>query len=213
MRVVLVGSRGDGHAKVVLHLFAEEFGLEVIGLIDDWPQNSGRRVGELGVIGGTAELPRLAKEGVEGALLGFGAAPGRGRVVEAVVVAGLDLPTLIHPRAFISASANLGPGVQVMPGAHIGPDARVGRGCLINTGAILDHDVVLGESTVIDPGAILTGRVHVGSEVEVGSGATLIPDVVVGDKSVVGAGAVVTRPVESGETVVGVPARPLRTRA
>jgi sugar O-acyltransferase (sialic acid O-acetyltransferase NeuD family) len=209
MRLVLVGSRGDGHAKVVIELFAAELGSQVVGLIDDLPQNSGRRIGELSVIGGTADFPRLAGEGVEGVVLGFGAARGRGRIVEAVIGAGLRLPTLVHQRAFVAASAELGPGVQVMPGAHVGPGARVGRGCLINTGAILDHDVEVGENTVIDPGATLAGRARIGSEVEIGSGATLIPDSVIGDGAIVGAAAVVIRPVEPGETVVGVPARPL----
>jgi UDP-perosamine 4-acetyltransferase len=207
MRLVVYGSRADGHANVVLNLFGGEN--EFIGLLDDWPENAGRTVAGLKVVGGTADLSRLVAEGVEGVVLGFGAAVGRRNVLDAIEAAGLRLPTLVHPTAFVAASASLEPGAQVMPRASIGPNARVGSGVLVNTGAILDHDVVVDRASVIDPGAVLTGRVRVGSEVEVGSGAVLIPDSVVGDGATVGAGAVVVRPVAAGTTVVGVPARPL----
>jgi UDP-perosamine 4-acetyltransferase len=208
MRVVVSGSRPDGHANVILDLFAGEH--EFVGLLDDWAENAKRMIGGVAVIGGTADLPRLASEGVEGVVLGFGAARGRAAILDAIEAAGLALPTLVHPTAFVTPSAELAPGAQVMPQASVGPNARVGRGVLVNTGATLDHDVVVADASVIDPGAVLTGRVRIGSEVEVGSGAVLIPDSVVGDGATVGAGAVVVAPVEAGAVVVGVPARPLR---
>jgi sugar O-acyltransferase (sialic acid O-acetyltransferase NeuD family) len=209
MRVVLYGSRPDGHASVVLEMLAGAAGMEVAGLVDDWPENAGRKIGALAVIGGSADLPRLAAEGVEGVLLGFGAAQGREAIVGAVDAAGLALPTLVHASAQIAASAKLADGVQVLAQASVGPNARVGRGGLINTGAIVEHDVSVGDYSVIDPGAVLTGRARIGESVEIGSGAVLIPDAEVGPGATVGAGAVVTRPVAAGQTVVGVPARPI----
>jgi sugar O-acyltransferase (sialic acid O-acetyltransferase NeuD family) len=209
VRVAIYGSRVDGHANVVLEAFIRDSEFEVVGLLDDWEQNAGRRIGELEVIGGSADLPRLAAEGVEGVLLGFGATQGRNSIVKAVESAGLALPTLAHPSATVEPSAELAAGVQVLPQAHVGPNARLGRGCLVNTGAIIEHDVVLGDGAVVDPGAVLAGRVRIGEEVEIGSGAVLIPDAEVGDGATVGAGAVVVRPVGAGQTVVGVPARPL----
>jgi len=211
MRVALYGSRPDGHASVALDVFvfADGSELEVVGLTDDWPENAGRRIGELGVIGGRADLGRLADEGLEGVVLGFGAAQGRADAVRAIEAAGLALPTLVHSSAHVAPSATLAAGVQVLPNAAIGPNARVGLGGLINTGAIVEHDVSVGDFSVVDPGAVLTGRVRVGDSVEIGSGAVLIPDVEVGGDATVGAGAVVTRPVPDGVTVVGVPARPL----
>jgi UDP-perosamine 4-acetyltransferase len=209
VRLAVYGSRPDGHANVILDLFAADLDHEFIGLLDDWPGNAGRRIGSLGVLGGIDDLARLAAEGLEGVVLGFGAAAGRGAVLAAIEAAGLALPTLVHPTAFVADSAVLEAGVQVMPQASVGPNARVGRGVLINTGATLDHDVVIAAASVIDPGVVLAGRVRVGAEVEVGSGAVLIPDSVVEDGATIGAGAVVVRPVSAGTTVVGVPARPL----
>jgi sugar O-acyltransferase (sialic acid O-acetyltransferase NeuD family) len=212
MRLAIYGSRPDGHANVILNLFSEVGEHEFVGLLDDWSETADRRVGELEVIGGISDLPRLAAAGLEGVTLGFGAAKGRNAIIDAIQAAGLELPTLIHPTAFVAASAVLEPGAQVMPRASIGPNSRVGRGVLVNTGAIVDHDVVIAAGSVIDPGAVLTGRVRIGSEVEIGSGAVLLPDSVVGDGATVGAGAVVVRSVAAGDTVVGVPAHPLAER-
>jgi len=209
MKVVVCGSRPDGHAKVILDLFVGGSDFEIVGLVDDWPQNADRKIGSLAVIGKVADLPALAAAGVEGVLLGFGAAPGRKTVVRAVEEAGLALPTLVHPSAHVSSSATLGAGVQVLPRASVGPGARLGQGALVNTGAIVEHDANVGDFSVVDPGAVLTGRVSVGQAAEIGSGAVLIPDVVVGSGAIIGAGAVVIRPVAEDETVVGVPARPI----
>jgi sugar O-acyltransferase (sialic acid O-acetyltransferase NeuD family) len=212
MRVVVYGSRPDGHANVVLQVLLDAADLEVVGLIDDWPENAGRTIGALEVLGGSADLTRLAGEGVDGVLLGFGAAKGRGAIVRAVEAAGLALPILVHPSARVTASATLAAGAQVLAGAYIGPNAQLGRGALLNTGAIVEHDVRLGDCSVVGPGAVLAGRVRVDESVEVGSGAVLIPDVEVSAGATVGAGAVVTRSVAAGATVVGVPARPLDRR-
>jgi sugar O-acyltransferase (sialic acid O-acetyltransferase NeuD family) len=209
VRIAVYGSRPDGHANVAIEVFAGASGLEVVGLIDDWPENADRKIGDLEVIGAIADLSRLAGEGLEGVVLGFGVARGRGDAVRAIEAAGLALPILVHPSAHVAPSAELAAGVQVLPTASLGPNARVGLGGLINTGAIVEHDVIVGDYSVIDPGAVLTGRVKIGQEVEIGSGAVLIPDVEVGAGATVGAGAVVTRSVPDGATVVGVPARPL----
>jgi sugar O-acyltransferase (sialic acid O-acetyltransferase NeuD family) len=206
VRVVVYGSRPDGHARVLLELFAAGRDLDVVGLIDDIATNAERCIGELSVIGSRSDLDEMAKNGIEGVLLGFGAADGRSSIVEDVEAAGLTLPLLVHTTAHVSPSATLGAGAQVLPQSSIGPGARIGRGVLINTGVIVEHDVTISDGAVIDPGAVLSGRVVIGEDVEVGSGAVVLPDVQVLAGAMVGAGAVVTREVARGDTVVGVPA-------
>jgi UDP-perosamine 4-acetyltransferase len=207
MRVIVYGSRADGHATVVIELFGQQAEYELIGLVDDHPENSRRSVCGLKVIGTRNDLCALADSGVEGVLLGFGAARGRADIIAAIEHAGLALPVLRHPSSHVSASASLSPGSQLLPGAAVGPGACIARGALVNTGAIVEHDVKVEQGAVINPGAVLTGRCVVGPESEIGAGAVVLPDVEVGSRAVVGAGAVVTRSVPPNTIVVGVPAR------
>jgi sugar O-acyltransferase (sialic acid O-acetyltransferase NeuD family) len=198
---------------VLIELLLAGQDFDVVGLVDDVPENVDRQIGELSVIGSRSDLHAMPSSGIEGVLLGFGAAEGRCGVVEDVEAAGLALPLLVHSTAHVSSSATLSGGVQVFPQASVGPGVQLGRGVLINTGAIVEHDVKIFDCAVIDPGAVLAGRVIVGQSVEVGAGAVVLPDVRVEDGAVVGAGAVVTRHVAAGETVMGVPARAISRAA
>jgi UDP-perosamine 4-acetyltransferase len=207
MRTAVFGSRPDGHARVVIELLCAAADVELVGLIDDYPENAARTIEGLAVIGTSYDLHRLRAEGLEAVVLGFGAARGRAAVLAALEDAALQLPVLVHPTAFVAPSAELGPGCQLLPRAHVGPGAKLGRGVLVNTSAIVEHDVDLGDAAVIDPGAVVGGRATIGGEAEVGSGAVVLPDVRVGVGAVVGAGSVVTRDVSENHTVVGVPAR------
>jgi acetyltransferase-like isoleucine patch superfamily enzyme len=50
----------------------------------------------------------------------------------------------------------------------------------------------------------------IGKDVWIGRGVTVLQGVTIGDGATIGANAVVTRSVDAGETVVGVPAEPVR---
>jgi sugar O-acyltransferase (sialic acid O-acetyltransferase NeuD family) len=214
VRVVIYGSRSDGHAKVLVDLLADSPSLVAVGLIDDFPEHRERSVRGLKVLGPGDELVRLREAGVHGLLLGFGGCIGRLEALERSRAAGLLLPAFVHPSAHVSPSAAVADAAQVLAGAYVGPDASVGEGVLVNTGAVIEHDASLAPGSVVSPGAVVAGRVRVGQSANVGAGATILPDRVVGAGAIVGAGAVITRDVASDTVVVGVPGRPVReTRA
>lgn len=212
VKVLIYGSRPDGHAKVVLELCEADPQLTVIGLLDDVPENRRRSIRGLEVLGGIDDLQRLRAQGAEGVLLGFGAHEGRGDIARGVVRAGLALPVVRHATAQLAPSASCEPGAQLLCGAIVGADALVGEAAMVNTAAVLDHDVRVEAGAVIGPNATIGGRVKVGVEAFVGAGATILPDRTVGHRATVGAGAVVTRDVAPGTVVVGVPARLLARR-
>jgi UDP-perosamine 4-acetyltransferase len=210
VRTVIYGSRPDGHAKVVAEIASQIADIDLVGLVDDYPENAGRTVRGLKVLGTGDDLSSLrAEHELESLLLGFGESRGRAEIVRRALEAGYELPALVHPSAEICPSASIGTGAQVLAHAYLGPDVTLGGGALVNTGAILEHDVSLADGAVVSPAATICGRVQIGIEASVGAGATIVPDVVVGERAIVGAGALVRQDVASGTLVAGVPAREL----
>lgn len=122
---------------------------------------------------------------------------------------GFELVSMVHPRAYVSASVMLGEGTVVLAQAAVNCDASIGAGVIINTGASVDHDCKIGKGVHLSPGVHLAGSVVVGDYSWIGIGANVIQSIEIGSNALVGAGAAVIRDVASGRTVVGIPARPV----
>lgn len=132
----------------------------------------------------------------------------RARLAERLLALGRRLVTIIHPKAVLSASARIEPGVFVAAGAVIGPGASIGECAIINHGCVVDHDCMIARFVHVAPNATLGGGARIGPRALVGAGAVVLPGVTVGSGAIVGAGAVVTRAVPDGVIVTGAPARP-----
>lgn len=120
---------------------------------------------------------------------------------------GFEMPSIIHPSAYISKTATLGKGVVVLANASIGADAKIGDGAIINTGSVVEHDCSIGEFSHIAPGAVLCGGVSVGTQTLIGARSVIIESKSVGDSCLIGAGSVVIDSIENNKKVVGNPAK------
>ncbi|WZO99526.1 NTP transferase domain-containing protein [Isosphaeraceae bacterium EP7] len=146
--------------------------------------------------------------------------------------------TVIFPFSVLTGTVRIGQGCRVGPFAHLrdgtvlGDRAEVGAFAEVNrstldAGVLVRHLAYLGDTHVgaganIGAGVVTAnydgqskGATEIGPNAFIGSGVVLVAPVSVGEGAVVGAGAVVTRgrDVEPGQTVVGVPARPIASRA
>jgi sugar O-acyltransferase (sialic acid O-acetyltransferase NeuD family) len=207
-RIAVLGA--GGHGKVVADV-AMSAGLEVVAFLDDSPAKVGTRIWDVPVLS-WAEFVAGPLRGATAIALAFGDNRRRERSGERVRADGLDLATLVHPRAAVARTARLGPGTVVMAGAAVNPDAVVGAGCIVNTGAVVEHDCLVGDFAHLSPNAALGGGAQVGARTHLGLGAVALPLVRIGADVRVGAGAVVHRDVADGLTVVGVPARRLQEK-
>lgn len=77
------------------------------------------------------------------------------------------------------------------------------------TGIIIHPDAKIGPNCMIFHQVTLAGAVELGGHVDIGAGAKLLGPLKVGDHARIGANAVVTSDVGAGQTVVGIPARPM----
>ncbi len=101
----------------------------------------------------------------------FGNNDLRLRWLRTLAEAEIPVPTLIHPRAYISPEATLGRGVVVLPMAVVNTEVRVCDGCIVNIGALVDHGTVLEAGVHLAPGAIVKAenRIPTGRKIESGS--------------------------------------------
>jgi acetyltransferase-like isoleucine patch superfamily enzyme len=136
----------------------------------------------------------------------------------------------------IGAHVYIGDRVSLRPGVRIGVDASIGGATFLGRGVEIGDRVRTQNACMIGPGVeiesdsflaatvhAITGRTMSASPrrpppvfrrgCQVGCGAMVMPGVEIGEEAVVGASAVVVDDVAPGETVVGVPARPLASLA
>lgn len=205
-RIVLIGC--GGHGRAVAELIAGLAHYTLAGVVDP----SGASLPAAPNLGGDDVLKTLGRQGIAAAAIGVGSIGNtalRHRIFDAAVQAGLELPALVHPTAYVSPSATLAAGVIVMPRAVVHAGATVGQAVIVNTGAIVEHDCRIGAFSHLSPASVLGGHVRMGADVHVGLGACVRDRVTLAAGCVVGAGAAVVGDVPEAMVVVGVPAKPL----
>jgi len=124
---------------------------------------------------------------------------------------------------FIMQLARWLTGIEIHPAAQIGSGffADHGMGVVIGETAVvgdnvtLYHDVTLGGvMPAVDSQAQKTIKRHptIEDDVIIGAGAQILGPVTVGKCARIGGNSVVTRDVPAGQTVVGIPAKPIGQR-
>ena len=206
MSALLILAAG-GHAKVVAETALAAGVASRIAFLDDRPLPPVLGWPVLGRLDQALE-PSI-QEQFPTALVAIGHSSTRMCWIARLQAAGYQLPLLIHPSAWISPSAQIGPGSVVFAQAAVQAQARIGTGAILNTSCSVDHDVQLADGVHICPGARLAGEVQVGARSWIGIGASVIQQVRIGADVTVGAGAAVVRDLPDGVTAVGVPARVL----
>jgi sugar O-acyltransferase (sialic acid O-acetyltransferase NeuD family) len=203
---VLVG--GGRFAREVYDWYAPcfaETGSRFVGYLDDGDNP----------MEGFAGLPQLGTikaykaDANHELVMAIGAPDGKRAVAELLLAAGAKFATLLHPRAWIGASARIGRGVLTAPFAGAAAGAKIGDFVTQGGYAGIGHDVSVGDYCTLSSHVELTGGVQVGSGAFFGAGAIVLPKVKIGAGCRIGAGAVVVRSAPDGATLYAAPARRL----
>ena len=117
------------------------------------------------------------------------------------------LPRLAHWLSMTTSQVAIGSPIIIGPGLY-----------LVHGQVVIDGIAEIGTHCEIAPFVTIGLRsgdfngAKIGNNVRIGTGARVIGSVTVGDGATIGANAVVVDDVAPGETVVGVPARPVGER-
>lgn len=135
----------------------------------------------------------------------------RRRVATLCNAVPLQETIVIHPRAEISNSVELGLGTIICAGAILTTNIHIGRHVHINIGCTVSHDTVIDDFATLSPGVHISGHVRIGQGVLIGTGANIIngsadAPLTIGNGAIIAAGACVTKPVDAGALAAGVPA-------
>ena len=207
-----------GFAREVAWLAQSIFNMkdsyQVVCFIDDNEDNQGQIINNIPVMSLVEAREKFPDAGVVG---GVGSPKTRQLLMEKAAVSGFSFETLIHPRVERSQWIEIGEGTVICAGNILTTNIKIGRHVQINLDCTVGHDVIMDDYTTLAPGVHVSGWVHFGKRVYVGTGAVIIngtkeAPLTIGNDAIIGAGACVTKPVPSGETWVGVPARPLHKK-
>ena len=162
MKKLLILGAG-GYGKTVADMAAQLGIYETISFLDDGCQGSN-------ILGNCSDFSRFA-DGDTHMYPAFGNNEVRMKWLKQLRETGIDVPTLVHPRAYVSPTARLGVGTMVLPMEVVNTGVTVADGCIINIGALIDHDSVIEEGTHLAPGAIVKAenRIKAGSKIDSGT--------------------------------------------
>ena len=161
MRKLLILGAG-GYGKTVADVAAQLKCYDQIAFLDD-------NTAVDGILGKCADFLQYA-DGQTDVYPAFGNNEVRMQWLDRLLEAGLSVPTLVHPRAYVSPTAVLGKGCMVLPMAVVNTGVTVECGCIINIGSLIDHDSVIGEGTHLAPGAIVKAENRIPGMTKINSG-------------------------------------------
>ncbi|HZZ26612.1 MAG TPA: acetyltransferase [Pirellulales bacterium] len=202
LELIVVGA--GGHAKVVISSLRAS-GWEVRAVYDDDRKKWNRKIMGINIEG---PIEKLSEPDHFPAVIAVGDPLFRQYLAERY---DRDWVTVLHPRAYVDATATVGPGSVVFAGAIIQPDVVIGAHAIINTSASIDHDCAIADYAHMAPGAHLAANVHVQRGAFLGTGAHVIPGITIGEYTIVGAGSTVVRDIPGHVTAVGCPAKVIKT--
>lgn len=212
--LIIIGAGGASReiAWVVEEINARGERWRLLGFLDDDAGKQGQAVLGYPVLG-----PVAAAAGYPDARLIVGVASYKNRgvrrkIVERLNVAAERFATVVAPTASVSRHASIGVGCAVLHHAVVAHGVVIGDHSLISSACVIGHDAQLASYVTLAQTTTVSGSCRLEEEVYVGAGATIRDGVRVGAGALVGLAAAVFRDVPRGATVIGNPARSLRTR-
>ena len=202
--IIGAGSVG-GHVALNIDGYAKEF--EVAGFFDDDPQKIGIKQFGFEVLGPIKDLKALDHAYV---VIGIAFPKVKKKIIQTLSShPGLEYPTLVHEKAWISKGVSMGKGCIIYPGTTINFGSAIHDFVVLNANCSLGHHTSVGLYSSFAPGVNTGGHSIIGDGVDMGIGSSTLQEIQIGAGSIVGGQSMVTKNVKPNVTVAGVPAKEL----
>lgn len=205
--IFIVGAGTYGEAMCEL---AEILGYEVKGFYDEDEKKQGLAIMDHFVLGKFSDLNDEKIAG-NNYIVAIGNNSIRSKIMTKINNSGGHTPTLIHPTATISPSAEIGKGVYIQANAHIWTKVKIDDYCIISPNVVIAHHSVVGKACLVSTLTGVGASINIEDKVFIGMGCTIVTGMnTVGENSIIGAGAVVLKDVDKNSVYAGVPAKKIR---
>ncbi len=207
--VIIFGASGLG--RTALEIFNSSGVIAYCFLDDDKPLHN-TEIMDVPVLGSTDDDGFLKFIGQKcGAFVAVEEAGQRKSIVEMLVGRRKTMPmNAVHKAAVIAKSASIGNGNLINAGAVLNAASEIGNHCIVNSRAVIEHGAVLGDYVQLGTGAVVGAGAQLAEGVLIGTGAVVVSGVKIGKNAQVAPMSLVMANVPAGETVFGIPAKPLK---
>lgn len=150
IKVAIIG--GGGYARVLSEIISQNPELSLAGCFDDSLERGVELWNGTKVLGPVNDLGKIPDE-VDAYVIGIGNNSVRKKIREKHP--DLNWISLIHSRAVISASAEIGKGSVVLAGAVVCANAIIGSQVIVNANVTVDHDTKIGDYVHLSIGSLV----------------------------------------------------------
>ncbi|WP_299216970.1 NeuD/PglB/VioB family sugar acetyltransferase [uncultured Aquimarina sp.] len=207
--IIGAGTQGQVYAS-----YLKEAGVNIIGFIDDNPDLIGKDVINIPVIGMYKDLfSEEFKNKIQDVYCPIGVNAVRVSYLSTLKKEGYSIPGFLHHTVSIAPDVTIGEAVYMLAGNIVMPHTTIGNYIMINMDSTIAHHVTLEDGVFMSSGVNIGALINVRKNAYIGMGVTAMTGIKeIGKETLIGAGTVIIKDVPEYTTVVGNPARVIKTK-
>lgn len=202
--IYIIGAGTYGEAMFEL---AELLGYKIKGFYDEDENKVNQKIMGIDVIGKFSEI-NISEINKRSFIVAIGNNEVRYNIMEKINHYMGETPTLIHPSATISPSAEVGRGAYIQANVFLWTKVKIEKYCIISPGVVIAHHTEVGKACLISTLTGVGASIKIADKVFIGMGSTIVTGVsYIGERTIIGAGALLLNDADKNSTYIGVPAK------